>query len=132
MAKASRQRIRREGASTKARILEAAEAVFATKGFEGASTRDIAARAGVNISSLRYQWENKETLYYAVLESVDHQLMEISGDSPSTATARDASLRSVSEGSLGRVFDYFAAKPNVPRLLLRRILENEELGDAID
>jgi AcrR family transcriptional regulator len=49
-------------ASTKARILAAAEAIFAARGFEGASTREIAARAGVNISSLHYHWNSKETL----------------------------------------------------------------------
>ena len=56
-------------ASTKARILAAAEAVFAAKGFDGASTREIAAAAGVNISSLHYHWESKETLYFAVFEN---------------------------------------------------------------
>ncbi len=132
MAKAPARRIRGVRASTKARILEAAEAVFATKGFEGASTREIAARAGVNISSLHYHWENKETLYYAVFESVYDQLIEISRDLPSPTTARDESLPSVPEAPVGRVFDYFAANPNIPRLLLRRILENEKLGDAID
>jgi AcrR family transcriptional regulator len=132
MAKASTRRIRGVRASTKARILEAAEDVFATKGFEGASTREIAAKAGVNISSLHYHWEAKETLYYAVFENVYNQLMEISRDSLLPTTARDESPPSLPEAPVGRVFDYFAANPNIPRLLLRRILENEELGDAFD
>jgi AcrR family transcriptional regulator len=119
-------------ASTKGRILVAAEAVFATKGFEGASTREIAAQAGVNISSLHYHWETKETLYSAVFESVCKQLIEISRDSLLPTAARDESGRSVRESSIGRFFDYFAANPNIPRLLLRRILENEELGDAVE
>src|SRR5262249_27886038 len=53
-------------------------------------------------------------------------------DSLSSATARDQSPPSVPEAPVGRVFDYFAANPNIPRLLLRRILEKEELGDTID
>src|SRR5262249_8488318 len=40
--------------------------------------------------------------------------------------------RSMHEASVGRVFDYFAANANIPRLLLRRILDDEELGDAIE
>ena len=132
MAKALARKIRGARASTKARILEAAEAVFATKGFEGASTREIAAKAGVNISSLHYHWETKETLYYAVFESVYKQLMEISRDLLSPTTVHAESPPSMPEARVGRVFDYFAANPNIPRLLLRRILENEKLGDPID
>ena len=131
MAKALRK-VRDVPASTKARILEAAEEVFATKGFEGASTREIAAKAGVNISSLHYHWESKETLYYAVFQNIYNQLIEISRDSVLPATARGDSPRAVHEASVGRVFDYFAANPNIPRLLLRRILENEEFGEAIE
>ena len=62
MAKSALDKAREAPGSTKARILAAAEAVFAAKGFQGASTREIAARAGVNISSLHYHWESKETL----------------------------------------------------------------------
>ena len=61
--------------STKARILAAAEEVFAARGFEGASTREIAARAGVNISGLHYHWESKETLYFAVFRNIFDQLV---------------------------------------------------------
>ncbi|MBI2963313.1 MAG: TetR/AcrR family transcriptional regulator [Deltaproteobacteria bacterium] len=132
MAKAALRRAREAPASTKARILEAAEEVFATKGFEGASTREIAAKAGVNISSLHYHWDTKETLYFAVFQNIYNQLIEISRDSVLPATARGDSPRVVHEASVGRVFDYFAENPNIPRLLLRRILENEEFGDAIE
>ena len=132
MAKASSRRIREVPASTKVRILEAAEEVFATKGFEGASTRGIAAKAGVNISSLHYHWESKETLYHAVFQNIYDQLIEISRDSALPTTARGDSPRGMHETSVGRVFDYFAANPNIPRLLLRRTLENEEFGDATE
>ena len=131
-AKATLRKIREVPASTKARILDAAEEVFAVRGFEGASTREIASRAGVNISSLHYHWESKETLYYAVFQNIYNQLIEISRDSVLPAAARGDSPRAVHEGSVGRVFDFFVSNPNIPRLLLRRILENEEFGDAIE
>lgn len=131
MAKASLQRIREAPASTKARILEAAEEIFATSGFEGASTREIAARAGVNISSLHYHWESKETLYFAVFQNIYDRLLEITRTTVLPAARREGGL-AVHEGSIGRLFDYFLANPNVPRLLFRRILENEEFGGEIE
>ena len=132
MAKISSDKTRGAPSSTKERILQAAEEVFATKGFDGASTRDIASKAGVNISSLHYHWESKETLYYAVFRHIYNKLIEISRDSVLPGSARAQSARLVHEASVGRIFDYFAANPNIPRLLLRRILENEEFGDAIE
>lgn len=48
-------------------ILDAAEAVFAAKGFEGATTRAIADKAGVNLALLHYHFGSKEHLYEFVL-----------------------------------------------------------------
>lgn len=66
------EKVREAPRSTKARILATAERVFAAKGFAGASTREIASQAGVNISSLPYHWESKETLYRGVFASWIH------------------------------------------------------------
>jgi AcrR family transcriptional regulator len=131
MAKVSLQKVREGPASTKARILEAAEEVFAVRGFEGASTREIAAKAGVNISSLHYHWESKETLYFAVFQNIYDRLVEISRSSLSPAPAA-SNGQQVHENTVGRLFDFFIENPNVPRLLLRRILENEAFGEEIE
>ncbi|MGH7803934.1 MAG: TetR/AcrR family transcriptional regulator [Candidatus Binatia bacterium] len=118
---------------TKERILAAAEEVFATRGFEGASTREIASLAGVNISSLHYHWESKERLYFAVFEHIYERMMEISRASMMLASPEvPESGRLVREEAVGRIYDFFVASPNVPRLLLRRIMENEEVGGEIE
>ena len=77
MAKSALEKAREAPGSTKGRILAAAEEVFAARGFQGASTREIAARAGVNISSLHYHWESKETLYFAVFRNVYDQIVDL-------------------------------------------------------
>lgn len=58
------------GDETKARILAAALDLFAQKGFDGATTRDIAARSDVPLPSIQYYFGNKEGLYLACLEKV--------------------------------------------------------------
>jgi AcrR family transcriptional regulator len=45
------------------RLLEAAGEVFAEKGFEGATVRDICKRAKVNIAAINYYFRDKERLY---------------------------------------------------------------------
>jgi len=53
-----------------ARILAAAEAVFATKGFSGATTAEIAARARLPKANLHYYFRTKDALYRAVLDDI--------------------------------------------------------------
>ncbi|MBS1946860.1 MAG: TetR/AcrR family transcriptional regulator [Bacteroidetes bacterium] len=49
-------------------ILEVAEKLFGDKGFEGASVRDIAQHAKVNLAMISYYFGSKEKLLEALLE----------------------------------------------------------------
>jgi len=51
-------------------ILEAAEAVFARRGFSGATTKEIAARAGVPKANVHYYFHTKTDLYRRVLDDI--------------------------------------------------------------
>lgn len=51
---------------TKERILIAATTLFAERGFEGTSMRDISQAAQVNLASINYHFENKANLYVSV------------------------------------------------------------------
>jgi AcrR family transcriptional regulator len=116
---------------TKARILRAAELVFAAKGFDGASTREIASAAGVNISSLHYHWESKETLYVAVFEHVSSRIVEVVRSAiPEHPGTRPE--RHVVDDAMGRLFDFLADEPTIPKLLVRRLLEAPAGTQAIE
>lgn len=115
--------------STKLRILSAAQEVFAVKGFDGASTREIAAKAGVNISSLHYHWDSKDTLYRAIFERIYRQLGEILAgvvEGPRVpGGGRETVRRSISV-----IFDFYVQNPTVPRLLMRRIMDSDSADEA--
>lgn len=114
-----------EVSSTKRVILAAAEEVFATYGYAGASTRAIVKRAGVNISSLHYHWSSKERLYFAVFEDIYARITEVIRATFETC-ARDKLDRLATMTSvMAALIDFFLDHPNVPRLLARRLLENE-------
>jgi TetR/AcrR family transcriptional regulator, regulator of cefoperazone and chloramphenicol sensitivity len=49
--------------ATKQRLIESAEEVFADKGFEAASVREICARADANVAAVNYYFDNKDELY---------------------------------------------------------------------
>ncbi len=64
---ASRSRRRAPG-NTQERILDAAEALFARKGYQATSVGEVAGAVGIRSPSLYNHFRNKEALYRAVLE----------------------------------------------------------------
>lgn len=60
-------------------ILDAAEQLFAEKGFDGTSVRDIAGQAGVNLAMISYYFGSKEKLLVALIahrSSYTHGILE--------------------------------------------------------
>jgi TetR/AcrR family transcriptional regulator, regulator of cefoperazone and chloramphenicol sensitivity len=55
--------------ATRDRVLAAAGALFAERGFHGTTVRDIAARAGANVAAGHYHYGSKKALYLAVLRA---------------------------------------------------------------
>ncbi|NOZ29176.1 MAG: TetR/AcrR family transcriptional regulator [Chloroflexi bacterium] len=108
-----------------AQILDAAARVFARKGFHRATTREIAAEAGVSEGTLYNYFENKQALLVAMLE----RLAEIealtrtleAGEEPP-----DVFLREV----LRRRFALFRRNVDVVRAVLPELLAQEELRHA--
>lgn len=59
-----------DGDDVRRRILDAAEEVFAGRGYAAATTREIAERAGIGKRMVFYYFPNKDAVYRAVLERV--------------------------------------------------------------
>ncbi|MFI6224167.1 TetR/AcrR family transcriptional regulator [Nocardia salmonicida] len=77
--------------ATRARLLGAAIAAFAEKGFNGTTTRDIAAAAGLSPAAVYVHHKSKEELLYLISragheETLDLVLQEVeSSDEPAVA-----------------------------------------------
>ncbi len=54
---------------TSSRIVAAATQLFATKGYEGTSTKEICDAAEVNVAAVHYHFGSKEELYRHIIES---------------------------------------------------------------
>src|SRR5258708_25191287 len=74
----------------KCQILEGVRKVFARKGLDGATTRELAKEAGVSEALLYKHYASKEALYQAMLTSCgsefDTELDRINTLEPSTST----------------------------------------------
>ncbi len=58
------------GSATKERLLDAAERLFAARGFDGTSLREVTAEAGANVAAIHYHFGSKEELLRAVLSRI--------------------------------------------------------------
>ena len=106
---------------TRARILDAAAPVFAEHGFAGASTRTLAAAAGVNIATLAYHFGDKEGLYAAVVDRIYEQLLAVDLELTRLPPGRADRVRAV-VSNLWRIARHHRVEV---RVLLRHVLDTE-------
>ena len=109
------RRTRPSADATRERILTAARDVFSERGFDGASTREIAERAGVAQPLLNYHFSTKDELWRAAVDSLFAALT-------SAMTHRVDGLRGVDELTAARLvvreFIAFSARnPQLHRLI---------------
>jgi TetR/AcrR family transcriptional regulator len=103
-------------------ILTHATRLFATRGFDGTSLKDIADAVGVRKPSLLYHFPSKEELRLAVLDAVLQRwnevlprlLMATAGGEPRFDTVMREAVQ------------FFAVDPDRARLLVREILDRPE------
>jgi TetR/AcrR family transcriptional regulator len=115
---ASDDRVRRTRPSadaTREAILAAALDLFSERGFDGASTREIAARAGVTQPLLNYHFSSKDELWRA---SVDGLFAALAG----ALRSREQGLRGVGEPTASRLLvrefiTFSAHNPQLHRII---------------
>jgi AcrR family transcriptional regulator len=95
-------------------LLDAAFAIIAEKGLEGLRTRDVAERAGVNISTLFYYFGSK----HALLVAVTGHVREVFGAPMASGEAAYADLRS----HLANAWARFQTNPDLAAVLQELML----------
>lgn len=105
------------------RILAAASAEFAATGLRGASVRSIAARAGVTAAMINYYYGSKRALYDVVVERAQARLFAMVSGVLREPDAGDLPARLA-----GAYFDFLSEERELPRLLLREVLDD---GDSV-
>jgi len=75
---------------TRAELLESAGQVFAEKGFDRATGKEICERAGANAAAINYYFGGMDGLYAAVLEEANQRLVPVETISAAIAGKKDA------------------------------------------
>jgi AcrR family transcriptional regulator len=117
---------------TEARLLEAAGRVFAEKGFDAATVRDVCERAGVkNIGAVNYYFRSKENLYEAALRhAFQCRLARTPFPEWPEGTPAAVKLRQFIRGAVRAMLDDFA-EPWQMQLLMRELTHPGAAGLGI-
>jgi AcrR family transcriptional regulator len=105
------------GEETRATLVRSGKRLFATRGFDGTSVRDITRDAGTNLGSITYHFGSKRALYEAVLKSGLTPLVESVG----IAASKEGPALDRLEAVVDVFFDHLAVNPEIPRLLLQEV-----------
>lgn len=118
-------------AGTRARILEAASALFADHGFRRVTVRDICRAAGVNLAAVNYHFGDKAHLYREVGEAAIEAIRGTTEEARREGAGRPAEerlhvfLRTFVRRLLA------SGQPHVQRLLQREMYESTGLLDRL-
>ncbi len=100
--------MRKDGQQTCSRLLEAATAVFAEKGYRDTTVAAIARAAGCNAAAVNYHFGSKEQLYAAVWRAAFDKVQEVfplDGGLPEAAPAQER-LRAFVQALVNRVLSF--------------------------
>jgi AcrR family transcriptional regulator len=127
--------------STRDELLEAAGHIFAEKGFDRATGKEICERAGTNAAAVNYYFGGMEGLYAAALEEANRRLVPVEALSAAIAGKTDAraKLQAVIELAVDRlmgpissswVFGLFSREIIAPSPAIETLLEKQGLPKA--
>ncbi len=104
---------------TRGAVLEAAEGLFAERGFDATRLEDIAERVGIRRASIVYYFKDKRELYDAVLGSVFGDLHA----ALTRALTGEAAVAQRIEAAVSSWVDFVGQRPTVARLILREVAD---------
>ncbi|TPL81255.1 DUF1956 domain-containing protein [Mesorhizobium sp. B2-3-13] len=105
---------------TRAALVRAALKLFGRQGFDGTSTREIAAEAGANIGSIAYHFGGKEGLRAAAADFIVETIQAVAGEAlnEQAATAGDPeAARAQLFAALERMVGFVVASPQAGEIV---------------
>lgn len=121
----------RDPEGTKRVVLDAAEALFAEKGYDAVSLAEVGVGAGVSRGTPSYFFGSKKGLYRAVVErmvdDVKHFAAQTRPQSEAGAAGRNA--QEALAFGIEAYIDFLASRPNFIKLMGREVLDAERLSE---
>ncbi len=111
--------------SSRDKILDVAESLFARRGLAGVGMRELAEASGLRKSSLFHHFHSKSQLYFEVLGRVLERVRE----RLAPVVALQGEPVEKLDGWIDAAIDALAEHPPAARLLLRGLVEEDDFPD---
>ncbi len=123
-------------ADTKDRILDAAEKLFAERGFDGTSIRMISSGAKVNLAAVNYHFQSKDALLDAVYERragpVNARRLALLDEFEAAAHGQPVPPERILEAFVRPVFELGDRVGHIPRMMVRmQYVERDSVVESI-
>ncbi len=117
----------RRPTDTRDRVLQAAQALFAERGYRGTSLRDIGKRIGVKAPSLLHHFASKQQLYLAVLD----QMFESLEDAANAIVWRQESRQERMRQAVAHTVDFIASHRDFVRIIWKEMADEGGAGRQV-
>lgn len=119
---------------TRTALLRAGLRLFGGKGYEGTSTRELAALARVNIGSITYHFGGKEGLHLACADFIVETIQSVAEPALTEAEAADSPEAAAKrlENAVGRIVSFIVAGPEAGDFAQFVLRELAAPGPALD
>ncbi len=107
----------RDAGASRAAILDAAEVLFAHKGYRATSLSEVGRRAGVSRGTPGYFYGSKEQLYRAVLDRALTAARNVLTQAQERAAAGGAGPEGLLREGIGGYLDFLVSRPTFVRLI---------------
>jgi AcrR family transcriptional regulator len=118
---------KRDKEGSKLALLQAAAEVFSERGYDAATTREVAKKAGVSEALIQRYFEGKAGLLYAVIENN----VEIENHDPLTNAPLSDRLEDELALILGKQCEHFDQKKTFMRVAISRAIVDHTLGKKL-
>lgn len=111
--------------STKEKILKVAHKLFADKGFNGTSVREISKQCKVNIAAISYHFCNKENLY---IQTIKESIMQTNNDI--REIYENLEEKDIKTFSM-KIFEHFLANSEDLRTAFKLVVSTDKYYEAM-
>lgn len=119
-----------DAGATRRRILDAARALFAERGVDGASIRQIAAASDVSLAMVHHYYGSKDDLHAACVDSMYEELLALQPRLFAAFADCGGSLARLADRVVREAFRFARTHQIETRLLLRHVVTAGELDPA--
>jgi AcrR family transcriptional regulator len=116
---------------TKNDILDAAEKLFADKGFDGTGIMEIAREAGMPKSLIYYYFKNKEDILHELIDSLIRETVDLKVSAVADEHPEDMLTKEGLSRFLHIMYDFYDKRKGMYKIIHQEALKKEFIGNLL-